>query len=285
MRFNSRLQEKIKMLFKYILTVIIVLLALAGVLSAYMLYEAGRLKVERLDFSKKGKGLKIIHLTDLHVYLTRVQAGSIRKIVKAENPDVILISGDYIDKPVHASQFLMYLHTICKGYRTILCLGNHDLRAFSKNKPGLENFIREIEALQVEVLRNRTVIVEKGGKKYNVIGIDDLREGHPDIRKALEGCVSGAPKISITHNPDMAINIPGKIVDYMFCGHFHGGQIWMPFHLEFFLLRKDQLCRMGIKKGLKIINGIRVYINRGTGNVMVPFRLLSRPEVLVCIIP
>jgi len=261
----------------------ILFLIIAGLL--YMLFEASWLKVERLDFSKKGKGLKIIHLTDLHVYLTRVSAEKIRKVVKSENPDLILLSGDYINEPIHASQFLLYLHTICKGYRTIMCLGNHDLRAFSENKAGLENFVREIEALGVEVLRNQNVTVEKDGKKYNIIGIDDLRRGCPDIEKALKGCVAGAPKIAITHNPDMAINIPGKIVDYMFCGHFHGGQIWMPFNLEFFLLRKDQLCRMGIKKGYKRINDIKVYLNRGTGNVVVPFRFLSRPEVLVCIIP
>ena len=264
--------------------VFILLIMIAAVI-IYMLFEAGWLKVERLDFSQNGKGLKIVHLTDLHVYLTRVPASNIRKVIKAEHPDIILISGDYINEPIHATQFLMYLNSFCKGYRTIICLGNHDLRAFSKNKHGLENFIREIEALHVEVLINRTVTVEKLGKKYNIIGIDDLREGSPDIEKALIGCEQGAPRISITHNPDMVLNIPGKIVDYMFCGHFHGGQIWMPFKLEFLLLRRDQLCKMGIKRGYRRINDIKVYINRGTGNVVVPFRFLSRPEILICAIP
>lgn len=266
------------------LAVYTILLMIAA-LAIYMLFEANWLKVERLDFSHNGSGLRIMHLTDLHVYLSRVPADKIRKIIKAENPDIILISGDYINVPIHATQFLEYLHTFCKGYRTIICLGNHDLHAFSSSRHGLDNFIREIEALQVEVLRNRTIVVEKQGKKYNIIGIDDLREGNPDIEKALIGCVPGAPKISLTHNPDLALQIPGKIVDYMFCGHFHGGQIWMPFNLEFLLLRKDQLCRMGIKRGYKRINDIKVYINRGLGNVAVPMRFLSRPEILICTIP
>jgi predicted MPP superfamily phosphohydrolase len=251
----------------------------------YMVFETTWLKVERLDFSKSGTGLRIIHLTDLHVYMTRISAERIRKVIKAENPDILLITGDYINKPIHASEFLKYLRTFCKGYRTILCLGNHDYKAFGSNKTGLQNFIHEIEALQVEVLINKTVVVEKDGRKYNIIGIDDLRRGNPDIEKAMEGCIQDAPRISITHNPDLVLSIPGKIVDYMFTGHFHGGQIWMPCNLEFFLLRDDQLCRMGIKRGLKRVNGIKVYLNRGLGNGVVSLRFMSRPEILVCTIP
>ncbi|NMA33834.1 MAG: metallophosphoesterase [Clostridiaceae bacterium] len=262
----------------------IVLLVIAA-FYAYMVFETTWLKIERLDFSKKGTGLRIMHLSDLHVNMTGIQAERVRKAVKAENPDVILISGDYINKPVYAADFLRYLHTFTRGRRTIMCLGNHEYKAFRSNSEGLQNFIRELEAIQVEVLINKAVTVEKDGRKYNIIGIDDLRRGSPDIDKALDGCIPGAPKISITHNPDLVLSIPGNIVDYMFTGHFHGGQIWMPFNLEFTLLRDDQLCRMGIKRGLQRVNGIRVYLNRGLGNSVVPLRFLSRPEILICTIP
>ncbi len=267
------------------LIALIIIVALVLAVYIYMNIEARWLKVERLDFSHQNTGLKIVHLTDLHVYLTQISADKIRRVINVEKPDVILISGDYINTPLHASEFLEYLSTISKGYRTIICLGNHDLRAFSDNPLGLSNFISEIEALQVEVLRNENTIVEKDGKKYNIIGIDDLRNGHPDVEKAIAGCIPGSPKIAITHNPDLSLKIPGKIVDYLFCGHFHGGQIWMPFNLEFFLLRNEQLCRMGIKRGFKRINDINVYINRGTGNAVVPLRFMSPPEILVSIIP
>ncbi len=265
--------------------VVICILIFIALVFIYMTFETTWLKVERLDFSRSGTGLRIMHLTDLHVYMTGISAQKIRKVVKEENPDVILLTGDYINTPVHAMDFLKYLGIISKGYRTILCLGNHDIKAFGGNIAGLDNFIAEIEALNVEVLRNKTVIVEKCGKKYNIIGIDDLRFGCPDIEKAMIGCIPGAPKIAITHNPDLALSIPGKIVDYMFAGHFHGGQIWMPFNFEFLMLRNDQLCKMGITRGLKRINDIKVYLNRGTGNGVLPLRFLSRPEVLICTIP
>ena len=53
----------------------------------------------------------------------------------------------------------------------------------------------------------------------------------------------------------------------------------MPFHLEYRILRNETTCRMGYRKGLNIINDIPVYISRGLGNVLIPFRLGSRPEV------
>ncbi len=265
--------------------VFVYIILFATLVYTYMVFETTWLKVEKLDLSKDSSGLRIMHITDLHIYMTRISAARVRKVVKAEDPDVILITGDYINRASHAPAFLKYLHIVCNGYRTIICLGNHDYRAFGSNKAGLEDFVHEIESQQVEVLRNSTVLVEKDGKKYNIIGIDDLRRGRPDIGKAMQGCITSAPKICITHNPDLVLSMQNKAVDYVFAGHFHGGQIWMPFNLEFVLLRDDQLCRMGLKRGMRRINDINVYINRGLGNGVVPLRLLSRPEILICTIP
>lgn len=256
---------------------IIAVLLLLG----YMYFETGWVKVDHVNLSDDQRGIKILQLSDLHVNMLAVTVERVRKVIKAENPDVIILTGDYINEPVHASYFLDYLRSITKGYRTLLCFGNHDFRAFSGNRKGLDNFIREIEALHVEVLHNRSVVIEKGSSKYNFVGVEDLREGNPDIEKALKNALPGIPKIAFTHNPDLALNIPGKIVDYLFCGHFHGGQIWMPWNLEFFLLRKDELCKMGIRRGLHRVNDIKLYISRGLGNVVVPFRFLSRPEITV----
>ena len=132
-----------------------------------------------------------------------------------------------------------------------MCLGNHEYKAFRSNSEGLQNFIRELEAIQVEVLINKAVTVEKDGRKYNIIGIDDLRRGSPDIDKALDGCIPGAPKISITHNPDLVLSIPGNIVDYMFTGHFTAARYGCV-QLEFTLLRDDQLCRMALKEAYSV---------------------------------
>jgi predicted MPP superfamily phosphohydrolase len=251
-----------------------------------MRFEAGFVKVDRIDFTKDKKGVKIIQLSDIHVRYLKVRPQKIRQVIEKENPDLLFITGDYIDKPAHIPLFLNVLAYITKGYRTYLCLGNHDYTAFQGDLKGLAAFVRSIRETGVHVLRNETVCFDKNNKKYNLIGLEDLRSKNVDFEKALSSCSPGAfMNIALSHNPDIALEIPRGKVDYLFCGHFHGGQIWAPFNLEFKVLRYEKLCKMGVKRGLHKINGINLYINRGLGNVCVPLRFLSRPEITVIRLP
>ena len=150
----------------------------------------------------------------------------------------------------------------------------------------MDDFIHRIEQTGVKILRNKSVCYNRNSTCYQIIGIDDLRGNRHDISRALEikDC-KPILKIAFTHNPDMALEMPGDSVDYLLAGHFHGGQIWMPFNMEYKVLRNDKLSRMGIQRGLHRVNGINLYINRGLGNVLFPLRFLSRPEITVFYFP
>lgn len=252
----------------------------------YMRFEATWVQVNNIYFTKSSECLKILHLSDIHDKFLMVPVKKIRKAIKAADPDVIILTGDYIEKPVDISSFLEKLQYIKSGYRTFICMGNHDYNAFRYNPSGMEAFIKELSALQSEVLVNRSAVVEKNNTMYNIIGIDDLNTGKPDIAGAMKNIAPyPAVNIAISHNPDIAYELEGKKVDYLFTGHFHGGQIWLPFNLEFKLLRNEKLCKAGIKRGLHHFKGTVLYISRGLGNVVIPLRFMSRPEITVYHIP
>jgi len=264
----------------------IYILFLAAAFLLYMRFEAGFVKVEKVYFSKSKNCLKIIHLSDIHINLLKVPVKKVQEAVINEKPDIMIISGDYIENPGDIEKFISFLKAVNVAPLTYICLGNHDYKAFSKNKEGLDSLIKTIESLGIKVLINNSKCYEKGTKKYNIIAFDDLREGTPDIDKALSSCAKDVfMNIAFTHNPDLILQMPKNKVDYLFCGHFHGGQIWAPFNLEFRLLRRDKLCKVGIKRGLHKFNGINLYISRGLGNVVVPLRFLSRPEITVYHLP
>jgi len=230
--------------------------------------------------------LKVLHLSDIHINRLKVSANKVLRTIKHEDPDFIIMTGDYIEKPKHIPQFLEFLAYIKGESQVFVCLGNHDYKAFSKNKRGIEDFKRLIENTGAVVLENSSACHEKNSKKYNIIGFEDIRHGVPDLEKAFGRCCRDTfMNIALSHNPDIALLFPRGSVDYLFCGHFHGGQIWMPFNLEFKLLRKDRLCKADIRWGLHRINSVNVYINRGLGNVLFPLRFLSRPEISVYYLP
>lgn len=252
----------------------------------YMHFEVRNIKIERIFFSKKNEYLKILQLSDIHIDMLFVSVKKIVDVLNFERPDLIIITGDFIRKPLQAEQFFDFLSEIRGNFNICLCLGNHDFDAFHDNQEGLTGFIKNIKALGIEVLDNKSISVTKNTKKYNIIGISDLLKGNPDVEEALKICDDNTSiNIAFSHNPDIIFDIHNNKIMYLFCGHYHGGQIWTPFGLEYKYIEEGRLYKMGIKRGLHLVNGINLYINRGLGNEKLPFRFLSRPEITVFYIP
>ncbi|EPR09208.1 metallophosphoesterase [Ruminiclostridium papyrosolvens] len=266
----------------------IIITSIAVLLLVYMLFETTLLKKNYISFSKSLKGLKIAHLSDLHVNHIHISKKKIINALKEVNPDIVLISGDYIETENDISKALDLIKAIADIFPVYLTLGNHDHKALLNKKKGVKSFIVQLEQTGAVVLNNAATSIYKNNTTYNIIGIDDLKRGKPDLAKAFENIDSTSDNcinIAFSHNPDTVLTLSKNKADYFLCGHFHGGQIWMPFHLEFRILRREQLCRMGYRRGLHKINGIIVYINRGLGNVLFPLRFLSVPEIAVIQFP
>lgn len=252
----------------------------------YGSFEARFLEIKKIDFKKDKECLKLMQLSDIHYGRLKVHPEKIKSAIEYEHPDVIIITGDCIEKAEHSQGFLDFIDFIKGDYKICLCLGNHDYKAFSNNEKGLDTFIESLRKMGVEVLIDQCTQLEKNNKIYNLIGFQDVILGNPNLVSAFD-CPSTDcfMNIGFSHNPDIIFRIPRGCVDYLLCGHFHGGQIWAPFNLEFKIFRKERLSKMGIKRGLHKIRGINLYINRGLGNVLVPLRFLSRPEITVFYLP
>jgi predicted MPP superfamily phosphohydrolase len=234
-------------------------------------------------------GLRILHISDVHLRLLRIPLRKITDAVRETCPDIMVLTGDYLESPKDAEPFLAWLSEVIAaagGVPCYMCFGNHDIRAFDYNDFELAAYGRKLRKTGATVLENGTASFARGGKIYSITGLRDFSHKPVRAARAVRGAIKGAHcRIGITHNPDIALELPPNALDLLMCGHFHGGQIWLPLNLQYTCLRKEKLCRMGICSGLHELNGIKLYISRGIGCVLFPLRFRAKPEIALIIAP
>jgi uncharacterized protein len=220
--------------------------------------------------------IRVLLLSDLHAEHMRLSAEAILAACQATSPDLVLFAGDLSAKPCGLPAALDLFRRlrgmpVMKGCRFLAVRGNHDR---AENLAGLQE-------AGVDVLVNRPAVVTIRGKDWAVVGLDDLRTGRPDIPAALAGLADIPPgrRIVLAHNPDALFDWPAGEAALFLSGHLHGGQVWMPFKLEFLVLRSDKMPKIGHIKGLFDWKGMPAYISRGLGCVALPLRLFSKPEI------
>ena len=81
----------------------------------------------------------------------------------------------------------------------------------------------------------------------------------------------------LSHSPDAVNWIPGNVYDLVLAGHTHGGQICIPHPTRGKILLSTSGSDFGA--GLYQINGYPMHVSPGVGTTLLPFRLLSRPEI------
>jgi predicted MPP superfamily phosphohydrolase len=259
------------------ITFIIVLLIIAGI-NIYGWFEAGSIRVERISLNSSKVpsemvAFRVVQLSDTHFSLTggiRL-ARKINKIVKELEPDLVVSSGDLIERGARdVEEIAALLRDIDAPYGKFATTGNHEFIA------GMEASSEFTEKAGFRLLRNESVEV---GDFLNIAAIDDPageRFGNeitvPEER-VLETLSPDRISIFLKHQPRIEEKSIGKF-DIQLSGHTHKGQIF-PFTLivSLFYPYMDGIFDLG--------DGSYLYVSRGTGTWGPPIRFLAFPEVAV----
>ncbi len=253
------------------------LLALSGV-SGYSLAEARDLRVTEEKVLLPGlppafQGLRVVLIADIHhgAFFPRSYVRQIVVLANSLHPDLILLLGDY------AYRERRYIPAVMEelgGLRSNLGIyavqGNHDVRL------GRDLTSLSLEKNGLKELTNTGVTIKRGDQMIFLAGIDDLQNGRPNLRRALEGCPEMAFVILMSHNPDVIEGIRDPRVQLVVSGHTHGGQICLPL-IGSPIVPSDygQKYRAGLVQG-PLVKG---YITCGTGAIFPPIRIGCPPEI------
>lgn len=231
--------------------------------------------------SGQAPGIRLFFFSDLHAELCRVSSARLISALRAaheQSPiDAVVFGGDICNDGSTGSKGLSYLKEVsdtCQdhGIPFLGVTGNHDLQFDpSDNKCHFTC----IEGGQMRFTSHST------GKPIVLCGVDDSGRKNRVWYKVPEvpsDCIS----VLVCHNPDAILHFgKDEHVDFMLSGHFHAGQIKMPFRLEFAKLRTDILPHKKVVEGVFEYKGTTFFISRGLGCNILPIRFGSIPEASV----
>mgnify|MGYP004703320145 CR=1 FL=1 len=238
-----------------------------------------------VTFFKKRHGqrsvatLRIIQISDLHMgYHVSVKSlDHLISQVNALDPDVVVITGDTYDngeKFPHGDLVAKSLSRLTAHYGKYAIFGNHEYSGNAEEM--LKTTMRDSN---VTLLVNQVGQVPHPTLRINIAGADCAIYGErrPEFCSELP---ESEFNLLLLHQADAIkpyLNYPIHIV---LSGHTHGGQISFP------LIGAPILPEMGKRylKGWYALTGLvdtELYVNRGFGMTMLPFRFFSKPEITV----
>lgn len=245
------------------------------------------------DVKSAGGLVKIAFITDLHFPLMPYDSGELVRRISSADCDCVLIGGDLCQNEKGKNQMLGFMRSLSENVDVpiYVVLGNHDNFAVcGLDADKIKAYTDSVESCgdNIKVLSNQRVFIElSSGKTVLIGGLKDARVIDKEEAKCLveswniEAAERGAEVVLLTHNPDATTFLPDNCCNIILCGHTHGGQVYMPFNLEFKLLRKDILPKKGYKYGLCNYEGKnRLYISSGAGCSFMPIRFRTTAEIV-----
>jgi len=217
-------------------------------------------------------GYRLVQLSDIHLtgetsYRTAQRAVD---IALALNPDLIVLTGDYVTRSVDQSRLANTLKPLAATNAVYAILGNHD------HWTDAASVRRGLDSAGIPELQNEHTEIKRGGASLWLAGIDDIWVQKHNIYQALHGIPEGAATILLAHEPDFADTVvqTGR-VSLQLSGHSHGGQVRIP---GVGIAPITPYLGSKYVRGLFNLGSMHLYTNRGVGNLH-PVRLNCRPEV------
>ena len=225
------------------------------------------------DLAEPLRGLRVLHLTDLH--LGRGWGAAHEELiarVAQDPPDLILFTGDFVenrfDHRVGLPNALRLFGALKARGGTYAIMGNHD--------PDV--MLPYLAAAGIRFIAHQRVIAPTDRGDVELIGFPGLarQDLDRDFVKALPPRRVGQPRIVLSHYPDLFPAALKLDADLYLAGHTHGGQLCLPSGWP--PVTHDQMPRK-FAKGIHRIVPTWYAVGQGMGYTGIAARLFCPMEV------
>lgn len=223
--------------------------------------------------AKAHDGLRIVHLTDLHMS-GRIQSAYYEHVVDVINesqPDIVAVTGDIVEGDAYIDWLPTTLGRLQARYGVFYVLGNHDRRA---SEAKLKKQLAECGLIHVghdwrQIFVNDTPLVVAGNELPWYRPAADLSSCVHDGRK-------GRPlRILLAHSPDQFKWAQANDIDLMLAGHLHGGQVRFPIVGA---ITSPSAYGVRYAAGIFRAGNTVMHVSRGVG-ALTPLRVNCPPEI------
>jgi predicted MPP superfamily phosphohydrolase len=222
------------------------------------------IKKETPNFKK----LRIVMVSDIHLGFT-IQNKQLKKyiqLINAQNPDIVLISGDIIDgniRPLREKRIGQEFHKIQATLGIYAVEGNHDV--MDKNTA---EYIKN--NTPIKLLQDTVVLINNS---FYIAGRNDRSRNRLPLPSIINSTNRKLPIILLDHQPYNLEIAADNDIDLQLSGHTHLGQFF-PMNL---IVKKLYELPYGYKKK----HNSHFYVSSGIGLWGPPFRIGTVSELCV----
>ncbi len=254
-------------------------LGLTALVSLGSYINAAYIRTSEVEVPIKGltQSIKAAHLSDIHIGHFRTN-GFLQNMVDKTNaaqPDVIFITGDYLDS--HYALNEKYFEPLKQLKAPIYFVdGNHD------HATNNDSILSLMSAAGVNVLYNDMAEF----KDIQIVGLTHMlpdrksfdmhANGHsPTMAETLPKLNIDAekPSVLLHHAPSGAKYAHKAGIDLYLAGHTHAGQLF-PFTFMARLI-------FDYNRGLNHYEDTKIFVSEGVGTFGPPFRLGTKSEIVI----
>ncbi|MFI3140735.1 MAG: metallophosphoesterase [Clostridia bacterium] len=278
---------------KILIAIVGVLVSVIGLVT-WLIWGNTALMVSEFEISSDKipegfDGYKIVQVSDLHNAEFGEENCELLELVRRQNPDIIVITGDLIDSNhTDIDVAISFCEKAVEIAPIYYVNGNHEARI-----SGYDELEAAILECGVVILNDELTTLNVGDEYITLIGVqdpdfidygwfDDYSSDIVDTTIKSFDLDDDSFVVLLSHRPELFDVYVNNEIDLTFTGHAHGGQIRIPFIGG--LYAPNQGFFPEYDAGLYEENDSVMLLSRGLGNSIFPLRVNNRPEVVVAVL-